>query len=666
MNDANDKPPYRKIFSRVADGDQAMAPLEAPRIDDALLADKNDMTVHSKYLLDERLTFTLGIAHWPNLAPPVPDLVDTLTVKHMPSNKVVFSGEYNQENVSEFPLKLDFPRAQLDEWGEGDNTFNYEVRSYNGASNVSDDLLLKFDRFPPYRNSSPTKFPSITEVTDSTIDTVTLQLPSYADRADGDVVYWFWLKELPDNPTQVQPSGTARVESNLPQAITMPADVIRTVGDGGVYVLYALEDKAGNISRLSVYTEVGVAIGPLPSNLKPPQVPTVTAGLVTQEDVFRGVQVHVPSFDNFKSTDQIRVIWSGVPQPWREVGNAGVFPQVFDISSSTVWNSYGAASTGNVAVNVAYEVRRGTVPQGSMAIQVSVNLERIGPVDPGPDPDPEWPDPVNPRLPAPEVYGETSDTLNELLPEDEYQDARLVLRVDDSLREGDVLAFYWNDMHLDTLDYSLVTADIGKELERVVPWEAIKAQGNGDIPVHYRVSRSGNPNIVLSSDVPVAVSAIGIHPDKPKFLGGNTQPPVGWLTCDALYDDTAPNPLDPAIRVQVPDLAQYGLAVGDKVTLHWTAVHGFTGDIAIPGIDLEEEIELTTANLNGFVWRVRPYDAHILPIYEFDQSAAPVRDGRGRVHYTFTLANKAYTSDVEEQIVSMHDASGACPLRPAP
>ncbi|WP_434771075.1 hypothetical protein [Pseudomonas entomophila] len=491
-----------------------------------------------------------------------------------------------------------------------------------------------------------------------------LQLPPYADRADGDRVYWFWLNELPDNPSAVPPTGTAPVEATLPQMITVPADTIRALGDGGVYVLYALEDKAGNVSRLSEYTEIGVAIGPLPSNLKAPLVPTVTAGLVTQQDVFNGVQVHIPSFDNFKPTDQIRAIWGGVAQPWRELGNAGVFPQVFDISGRTVWNSYGAASTGEVMVDVAYEVRRGTVPQGRMAIQVSVNLERIGPVDPGPDPDPDWPDPVNPRLPAPEVYGETSDTLNELLPEDEYQDARLVLLVDGSLREDDVLAFYWNDVHLDTLDYSLAAADIGQELERVVPWAAIKAQGNGDIPVHYRVGRPGNPNIVLSSDVPVAVSAIGIHPDKPEFLGGNTEAPVGWLTCAALYDDAAPNPLDPAIRVQVPDLAQYGLAVGDKVTLEWTAVHSFTGETPIPGVDLSEDVVLTAANLNGFVWRVQPYDQHILPIYEFDQSATPVRDGRGRVHYAFTLAGKVYTSDVEEQIVSMHDASGACPLRP--
>lgn len=664
MNDANDKQAHHKILSRVADDDQVMAPLEAPQIDDALLADKSDMTVRSKYLKDESLTFTLGIALWPSLAPELPNFVDTLTVRHMQTNKVVFSGTYDQGNASEFPLQINFTRAQRDEWGEGTNTFNYEVLSYNGVSTVSDDLVLKFDRNPPYRDGRPAKFPSITDITDSNISAVTLQLPSYTDRADGDILYWFWLKEIPENPSQVSPTGIVSVESNLPQAVPVPADVIRDLGDGGIYVVYALQDKAGNISRLSDFTEVGVAIGPLPSNLKPPQVPTVTAGLITQEDVFKGVQVHVPLFDNFKPTDQIRVIWKDEAQPWREVGNAGVFPQIFDISAMTVWNSYGQASTGIVKVEVAYEVRRGTVLQGKQAIEVNVNLERIGPVDPGPDPD--WPDLVNPRLPTPEVYGEVSNKLNELLPEDEYKDATLVLQVHTSLLEKDVLAFYWNDVHLDTLDHTLTASDIGEELERVVPWEAIKAQGNGDIPVHYRVSRPGNPNTALSSDVTVAVSAIVIHPDKPEFLGGNTQPPVGWLTCGALYDDAAPSDLDPAIRVQVPDLAQYGLTVGDKVTLHWTAVHGFTGETAIPEIDLEEEIELTTANLNGFVWRVQPYDRHILPIYHFDQTATPVHDGRGRVHYTFTLAGEDYASDVVEQIVSMHNAVEPCPLRPAP
>ncbi|WP_434771074.1 hypothetical protein [Pseudomonas entomophila] len=160
MNDFNDKQAYRKTTRRATHAHQTLAPLEAPRIDDALLADKTDMTVWSEYLLDDSLTFTLSIAPWPNLAPPVAGLVDTLTVKHVQSNKVVFSGAYNQNNASEFPLQLNFSRSQLDEWGEGDNTFNYEVRSYNNASSVSDNLALKFDRFPPIettrrRNSLP-------------------------------------------------------------------------------------------------------------------------------------------------------------------------------------------------------------------------------------------------------------------------------------------------------------------------------------------------------------------------------------------------------------------------------------------------------------------------------------------------------------------------------
>lgn len=663
MNDFNDNRTSSKApRGRASEPNAAQNPLGAPEIDDALLADKADNTVLAKYLVDPAFTFQLTIPPWNILAPSGHE--DTLTVRHAQSGTVIHYGKYNEDSPVKPPLPISIEKAQLDQWGEGAHVFNYELHTFLGVTQYSTDLELKFDRIPPYRASVPEKFPPIADITDDNISTVRLMLPSYADRADGDKVHWFWLNAMPEPPESTEPNGTLDVAVTLPQAISVPTDTIRNLGDGGIYVFYALEDKAGNKSRLSFATEVGVAIGPLPDNLKDPLVPTETAGLVTQQDVFNGVQVHVLAFDNFKPTDQIRVIWGAAAQPWREIGSGGVFPQVFDIAPRIVWESYGAASTGVVSVKVAYEVRRGTVPQGGKDIDVNVNLERIGPVNPGPDPDPEWPDPVNPRLPEPEIYGEVSDTLNELLPEDEYEDARLELLIHDSLLEDDVLSFYWNDVHLDGLDHTLVTAEIGTQLEFKVPWAAIKAQGNGDMPVHYRVRRPGNPNIVRSLDVTVAVTAIGIHPEKPTFLGGNTQDPVGWLTCGALYDDVTPDPLDPAIRVQVPDLAQYGLKDGDTVTLKWTAVHGFTGETPIPGLDLSEDITLTATNLNGFVWRVQPYATHILPIYDFDTATPPLHLGRGRVHYEFTLAGQLYESEVEERIVAMHDATSSCPLRP--
>lgn len=630
--------------------------LGAPEVAAELIADPDDNTVKVEYLEDDSKAFQITIPAWEPMAPP--GFSDTLTVTHVQTGKPVLEAEYDRSDAAEFPLPIPFGRAQLDGWPDGDNSFEYELVKYNGAHDVSDPLILRFDRKPPYDKATPAAFLSVADITDANIAAVKLTLPAYPDRADGDTVHWLWLKEVPEEGDLIAPDGFAPVDK-LPQDIPVPADVIRAQGDGGVYALYVLRDKAGNISRISAPRAVGVAIGPLPSKLLDPLVRAADDGVIDQQDVFDGVVVQVLSFDNAKPTDEVRVIWGSDESEWREVGNLNTFPMDFRITPKIVWDSYGASSTGEVAVKVAYEVRRGTVPQGERDIEVKVNLERVGPVDP--DPDPEWPDPVNPRLPPPSVYGKVSDTENVLLPADEFEDARLILLIDDSLQEKDVLTFYWDDAHLDTLDYSLKSADIGEELTFEVPWAAIAARNNGIIPVHYQVKRPGNPNVVGSLPIDVDVTAIDIHPVKPEFLGGNTGAPVGWLTCGALYDEDNPNPLDPAIRVLVPDLAQYGLKVDEKVTMQWTALQGLVGDDPVAGVDLKEEITLTAANIKGFVWRVQPYEKHILPIYH---AAPPDRDGRGKVCYEFVVEGRPYRSDVEERVVSMHDASGVCKLKP--
>lgn len=634
--------------------------LERPGIASELIADPADNTIKVEYLEDGSKVFEITIPAWEAMAPP--SLYDSLTVTHVQTGKPILEEQFSRDDAGKFPLPIRFTRAQLDGWVDGDNSFKYEVIKYNSPDPAeSDTLTLRFDRKPPYDKATPAAFPLIADITEANISSVKLSLPAYPDKAGGDKVFWFWLKEVPGEGEVVNPDGSADV-GTFPQDIPVPADIIRAMGDGGVYALYVLQDIAGNISRLSAPRAVGVAIGPLPANLQLPLVAAADDGVIDQQDVFDGVVVRVLAFDNAKPTDEVRVIWDDYESEWREVGSLNAFPMDFRMTPKVVWDSYGAASTGEVTVKVAYEVRRGTVPQGGRDITVMVNLERVGPVDPGPDPDPEWPDPVNPRLPRPAVYGEVSDTENVLLPVDEFKDALLRLHIHVSLKENDVLMFYWDDAHLDTLDYPLKADDIDEDLQFEVPWADIAARGNDIVPVHYKVSRPGNPNMAWSDTVDVDVTAIDIHPEKPAFLGGNTSAPIGWLTCRALYDEADPgNPLDPAIRVQVPDLAQYGLKPGDKVTLKWTAVQGFVGEEPVEDVDKEEEITLTDENINGFVWRVQPYDKHILPIYD---AAPPDRDGRGRVHYEFILAGRTYVSDVEEQVVAMHDASGTCPLKP--
>jgi hypothetical protein len=636
--------------------------LEAPLIDPSLLADPADNTLKSQVLLSADGELTVSIPAWDTFAPPGFGVYDTLYIYHLSENggrEELFNRELDESNRDEFPLPYTVPRERVEAWGEGTQTFTYEVLPYSGGTRLQGGrLALIFDRIAPNRGNVPPAFAPIADVTDANVADVELTLGSYPDHAAGDKVAVYWLKDVPEDLTTVLPAVTVDV-GTLPQQLKVPRTAIEAAGDGGLYALYLLVDKAGNISRIAPPTAVGVALGPLPSGLKAPEVPLAGDGVIDQEDVFTGVSVHIPAFEHFKPTDELQVTWGSLELGWQPIGNAPSFPLAINLLPLQVWGEYAAAGSGAMSTPVSYALRRGAVPAGTERTAVDVNLERIGPVDPGPDP--TWPDPVNPKLDNVTVKGEVSGKNNELTPDDQFKPATLTFVLDSTFIEGDKITFHWGGTHITEADHEVLDTDPGEQVTATIPWAYIEAHKNGVVPVHYRITRDGVPNASVSPSTDVTVTAIVLVPDAPEFLGGNTEAPVGWLTCRSLYDPDDDSGAAAAIRVQVPDLAAYGLVTGAKVTMHWTAVHGFTGETPIPDIDKVEEITLTAESLNGFVWRVEPYDTHILPIPNFN---AALKDGRARVWYTFELDGTTYTSGTEERIISMHQLGAACPLKP--
>ncbi|WP_410480121.1 hypothetical protein [Pseudomonas sp. DCA-1] len=641
-----------------------VAPLDPPTIKESLLADPADNTVKNSVLLNPAENLIIDLQAWDTFAPPDSGLFDTLYVYHTAATggpEEMFNREFNADDKPGFPFAFTVPKAKIELWGEGEHKFSCEVQPYNGGDRIKSDgeLSLIFDRVPPYGQALPAPFTPIADVTDANIDSVDLAFPEYDDYKAGDTVHVYWLKSVPDDLSEFKPVVSVPVQAP-PQALRVPKKAIEDMGDGGVYALYLLVDKAGNISKLSQYLPVGVAIGPLPTGLQDPVVPLAPSGdgLIDQEDVFTGVSVQIPEFSNFKPTDELEVTWGTLKLGWQPIGNAPRFPLVVNLTSLQVWEQYGSSSSGDVQTPVSYELRRGAVSAGSKSIDVNVNLERIGPVDPNPDP--EWPGPVNPKLGPVTVTGAISGKANELTPADETHPASLTFLLDAAFKEGDNITFYWGGQHIADADYPVENGDPGSNITCEIPWEYIEAGKNGTVPVHYEITRTGIPNKTASPSTDVLVNAIVLRPEAPAFLGGNTEAPVGWLGCKSLFDPNDPTDTVPSIRVQVPDLAQYGLTESDTVTMHWTAVHGYSGDTKIPGIDKTEDIALTGGKLNGFVWRIEPYDKHILPIPNYSTT---IREGRGRVTYSFTLEGKPYTSLTLEQIVSMHQLGAACPLR---
>ncbi|WP_440090907.1 hypothetical protein [Pseudomonas putida] len=636
-----------------------------PGIDnpDDVLADLSDFTVKASVLKDPAKELAILIKPW--LLPSPADGEDVLNVYHRIGEfeQEIFSGAFNADHQDDFPLRVVLAKHEEEYGADGQHQLIYEVIPFHtNIPERSDPLTLIFDRMPPNLDNPPDAVPPIVEIVDGNVNSVIANLPDYPDRAPKDVVYYYWLDRVPENVDNIPPVDKVEVTA-ANQSLPIPDTLIKAGGDGEWFVVYVLVDKAGNISRVSKPMSVVVALGAMPANLKSPEVPLAADDLIDRLDAKQGVQVHVLEYDNWKSTDEISVSWGATPLEMRPIGEGQNFPVVFSIDPTVLRGEYDEDVLGTQVVNVSYEVLRGGKSRGSKAIDVNVNFETFGPVDPGTDPDPDWPDPINSRLPLCSVYGAKSNQANELLPVDDRLNATLKVDLYEGLEEHDLMEFYWGNTHITQADYQVKDTDnAGDTITAEILWSYIQRTGNTTVPVHYEITRAGVPNKPTSKNQSVVVSAVLVHPDAPEFQGVN--PSTGWLSCEALVDPDNPS-LPAAVRVKVADLSQYGLKEDDQVTMYWKLLHAQSGDVVV--LTWDEPITLGPEySPNGFTWRVEPYEDYILPLYDFDTD---VHNGRAYCWYEFEDPalreqglNALIVSEVIEQKIAMHGAFDPCPV----
>jgi hypothetical protein len=658
---------YRKLKTQRLAG--IKADLAPPEVDG--IVDPADGTLN-KDVLAADLGVTIQI--WDDLPLASGDF-DTVFLEWAPGDNPA-DGDYEvvaQKDIvapvapALFPLtELKVPMAELAP--DGLYSLRYRVESYNGETRPSLNVHLIVDSVPPWKHAEPREMAlPATQITDAFLAAnsggLVGTLPDYDDWQLGDKVAFYWLTApLPSDPDDLPPPvGYIDVVGNA-QTVTYPLAVLEASKDQDYYVGYLLVDKATNRSPISRYTRVDVALGPLPDGLKDPEVPLAKLdGLVDLQDARMGVTVEIPRFDNWKKTDRIEVTWGATVLDSEEVGASPIFPFSISVPRLTLRDEYGNAS-GELRTNVSYRVLRGQVPSAVTAIEVDVDFSVIGP-GPVPDPDPDWPDPVNELLLPAEVRGKSSIQLNTLTRADANQPADLMFTLYTPVNEGEVIDFYWGTQQVVEAQYTVQPGDAaGDEINREIPWSYILSEGNNPaLPVHYRIHAAGAGNDQYSPDTLVDVDAITVTPDAPIFLGLNAR---DWLTCVSLYADSAnPDPLEPAIRVEIPDLSQY-LQDGDEVTLSWTPLSGRDGEDVLVAAIKTETITLGGATpVTGFTWLVQPYDVHILPTYDPGNT---LPDGRGRIKYAFLQGTEVVTSLTGETVVSMHDPAGTCEIPPRP
>lgn len=651
---------YRRLVTawqmhRSRKADSGLADLQ---IDAALLADAARGLVFSKYLKSDGPDFILSVPSW------LFSERDKLRIEHSRDGVVwtVLHEEivafYDTPIPTPYPITLDKNKDQMKL--EGANFFRTWIENDVEDVSTSASLPLIFDRTPPYDHAPPTKLSDIAAVTDASLaaagDKATLTLPGYSDWEAGDSVFVYWMNELPDDFGDLDPPVTTVATTGNDQPVEVPGDAIRAVGDGGVFVIYVLVDKAGNVSEMSVYTSVAVALGTLPTVFDDPVVPLATAGdgyLIDQADAYAGVEVWVPLYDGMKASDWVVVQWGNSPLSPEMVGSApGDYIRV-RVPNEVMLAEYGNGP-GAVETDVSYTLRRGTHPMGGADTTIKVDFETLDPAGP----DPTWPLPIHPGLKAAVITGRVSGKINELDGTDANSPADLTFELYSFAEEGDELTFYWAGK--EAVNYTVVNTDKpGDEIGLEVPWGIIHEAGNATaVPVDYEARRAGVHNPVRSAITSVNVDAITITPVEATFAHLVN----GFVTCASIRA-TAAHPDGPAVEVLIPDLTEYQqYSTFSEVVIRWWVYRGRSDDQGfdiIEEVTLEETIALDSEHpVTGFTWRV-PYEDNVLPTYDGSDDPLYTRS-RANVKYTLKTAKGDVASDDGKVTLAFIPASGVC------
>ncbi|WP_313713455.1 hypothetical protein [Pseudomonas sp.] len=627
-------------------------------IDDAMLADKGLGLVYSKYLKDEKLDFILSVPAWTF------SKEDKLRIEHSRDNRVWTVLHEEVVKNGEKPIDIPYPvplDKSKDQMGlEGGHYFRTWIESANEDIEYSDSLKLIFDRVPPYDHAPPTKLPAIPVVTDESLAAaggkVTLALPDYTDFEAGDSVIVYWMNRIPEEFEDVDPPVATVPIVGSNQEVEIPEAAVRAVGDGGVFVLYVLVDRAGNVSEMSIYTSVAVALGTLPAVFDDPVVPLATDlddYLIDQADADLGVEVWVPLYDGQKATDFVVIKWGSTELPPETVGSApGDYIRVL-VPKNVLLKEYGPGP-GEVPTKVSYTLLRGTHPLGGAETNIKVNFETL---DPG-FPDPSWPLPIHPGLKKPVITGQGSGKVDELDTDDNGLAAYLDFELYSFAFENDELTFYWGGDAAVT--YTVKDSDTpGDKIRIEVPWDNILKVGNASaVPVDYEARRVGVHNPVRSGITKVKVDAIIIEPEAATFDHLNS---AGMVNC-ASIKATASHPDGPAVEVLIPDLSEY-LQYGDfsKVRVRWWVYRGESdeqGFDIIEAVTLEEDISLDDYPITGFTYRI-PFDTHVLPTFD---GSTDLDFQRSRANFTYTILRDDgdFLSAEAKVTLAFVTAAGAC------
>lgn len=560
------------------------------------------------------------------------------------------SGGVRYSGVTPFTLPLTPPTVTVEIPddripAQGTFTVDYQVTAWNGnPGEVSETFQIIIDRQPPYYNPGHPATPAaithpVDVVTDKYLtdnaDEVVCELPDYpADRAPGDQVSVYLGLEIPDSINVTPVVGPIDVPADL--KIHISGDEFRARPDGKHYVLYWLNDKAGNFSDISEPDSLELQLGPMPSGLLPPQVPL--GPLITRADALEPVMVEIPAFTGADRVT-IKALWGATPLPVLQPGLNPSFPLRIGVPWSALTAEYDATGLPVQNLTVRYQAWRGSLafPEaGPLTTDVQVDLSVVGP--PNPDPDP-----VNPNLPEVHLTSYSGET-DKLTSADKGQPAKVSTELHEFPLKDEVIELWWRDKVVDT--FTVDTEVEGDPIDFDITWDQI-VEGKNDraLPMTYTIVAKDGNNPQRSPTTPVDVNVVTVDLAEPVFPTIDSS--VNLINCSSLDCGTL------ALPVRIPGNSTH-LKDGDIIRLD---TQGFTNtNDPVPGTEFSLPYTLQPGEAAlGVTLRVQPYDKHLLPIVS----------GRILARYSVEVDGNVVNSRVANARIALDSAGGTtCPIIP--
>lgn len=353
--------------------------------------------------------------------------------------------------------------------------------------------------------------------------------------------------------------------------VTFTKDFLESLGEEEQLVTYRVRDRAGNLSIESNPVPVTLRLQEIPSDFPAPIIDPALGDLIDHAEAQIGVQVDIPHYEGARALDQIRLFW-GESNPMLPVSlPPGNEDEDIVVSLRVPFDTINALPAGEV--NISYEVsRQNEVVGNSIASTVDVFLTL----------------PIATPLTTLIIQGtsvENPNTTDNFIDEDDYElNGRGIVTWNSEFQVSDDLNLYWGDQRKPQW-YQIKASDVSAARNLIIPIDndILKLQGTGaEIPVHFTLTRTGNPNPAKAPIQQVVVRSKEELPGGPDGLEG---PPFRLNSGGYIAPVLNPNGADLFIAPYI------NIAKDQKVTLSFKGFDDDNNPIEVSNYTAARELD---------------------------------------------------------------------------